>query len=388
MKCIFVVAGNQINPQAPGGPVPTDNYNGITVAASARAPDGYFREVGLLNIFGDAVDAVGERTSTDILALGDMIDVAGPNGTIPLRTTSSGTSFAAPHVTGTIALLQQRAATLSNNARRHQVMKAVILNSADKIKDIIGMERTVVNLGDSNWFGTDAHSDPFIPLDREMGVGHLNANRAVQQIADGEFGLGPVPDRGWDFASFDDPFTPNTYILNLDADDYVSATLVWDREVVLNSPELEYQRGDEFIDFGFANFDLYLVPAGQGIGQAVASSTSSAWNLEHIFAKVEEAGNYELQVWGEVGQFYAIAWWAGADARPAPGDFNGNGSVNAADYVVWRKNDGSTEGYNEWTANFGNTSGSGSLASVPEPAGLMLLAVASCLFAWPRRCCR
>lgn len=71
---------------------------------------------------------------------------------------------------------------------------------------------------------------------------------------------------------------------------------------------------------------------------------------------------------------------------PEPeGDFNGDSSVDAADYVVWRKNDGSPAGYNEWRANFGNTSGSGSLASVPEPNGLMLIAVASILFCGTRQ---
>ena len=75
------------------------------------------------------------------------------------------------------------------------------------------------------------------------------------------------------------------------------------------------------------------------------------------------------------------------------GDYNGNGVVDAADYVVWRKNNGTTNvlpndpaggtigatQYNNWKANFGKTPGSGSgagLAAVPEPASLLL-----CLFA-------
>jgi len=37
-----------------------------------------------------------------------------------------------------------------------------------------------------------------------------------------------------------------------------------------------------------------------------------------------------------------------------PGDFNGDGVVDAADYVTWRKNHGSTEEYNTWRDNFGN----------------------------------
>ena len=60
-----------------------------------------------------------------------------------------------------------------------------------------------------------------------------------------------------------------------------------------------------------------------------------------------------------------------------PGDFNGDGTVNAADYIVWRKSGGTQDEYNAWRANFGKTlSSSGSVVnsaegvvSVPEPAG-------------------
>lgn len=62
-----------------------------------------------------------------------------------------------------------------------------------------------------------------------------------------------------------------------------------------------------------------------------------------------------------------------------PGDFNFDGNVDAGDYVVWRKTDGTPEGYNTWRSNFGRTSGSGLAASenpIPEPSGLMLLTLA------------
>lgn len=374
-EVLYVVAGNE------GGkpPVPTDNFNGITVASSRKEDDGVFRGVEGGNQYGDEVDAVGERTSTHILAPGLLIDVAGANGTQPPRGESTGTSFAAPHVTGTLALLQQQANT--DNGRRHQVMKAVILNSADKIKGIIGMERTVVNSSGNRW----SHSDPNIPLDRQMGAGHLNAKRAVEQLAAGEKTPGGVLDIGWDFNFQGDPFIPNKYTLSLEEGDYVSATLVWDREVELNSPNLDYERGDTFIDFGFEDLDLYLVPAGLGIPQAVASSTSTAWNLEHFFAKVEDEGSYEIWVQLNAPDIifpvdYALAWWAGADERPAPGDFNGDNSVDAADYVVWRKTDSSTEGYNEWRINFGNTSGSGTSGAVPEAASAVMLLVMCAVF--------
>jgi hypothetical protein len=69
------------------------------------------------------------------------------------------------------------------------------------------------------------------------------------------------------------------------------------------------------------------------------------------------------------------------------GDYNNNGVVDAADYVVWRnggplQNEVATigsvtpEDYTEWRARFGNVTGSGSAlgaGSVPEPATATLL---------------
>jgi autotransporter-associated beta strand protein len=65
-----------------------------------------------------------------------------------------------------------------------------------------------------------------------------------------------------------------------------------------------------------------------------------------------------------------------------PGDYNNDGKVNAADYVLWRKdpgNHGGPGGYNIWRANFGDPPGAGSGSglsgggSVPEPAAVALL---------------
>jgi hypothetical protein len=65
------------------------------------------------------------------------------------------------------------------------------------------------------------------------------------------------------------------------------------------------------------------------------------------------------------------------------GDFNGNGVVDAADYIVWRKGLGTTytlDDYNVWRSQFGQTPGSaaaaalGELSAVPEPWTLPLAA--------------
>jgi hypothetical protein len=68
------------------------------------------------------------------------------------------------------------------------------------------------------------------------------------------------------------------------------------------------------------------------------------------------------------------------------GDFNEDGTVDAADYVVWRKGLGTThtqEDYDLWRANFGQEAGGAALpaaaspaVSVPEPAALVMLGIA------------
>jgi hypothetical protein len=84
------------------------------------------------------------------------------------------------------------------------------------------------------------------------------------------------------------------------------------------------------------------------------------------------------------------------------GDYNRDGIVDAADYVVWRKTvgtsnslaDGNGDGevdnddYLYWRQRFGNSSGDGSGQSaglVPEPSCLGLLGVSTILLALPRR---
>ena len=91
-------------------------------------------------------------------------------------------------------------------------------------------------------------------------------------------------------------------------------------------------------------------------------------------------------------------------APTLPGDYNDNGAVDAADYVLWRKlsgtsdarADGDNDGtvgpgdYAVWRTNFGRTPGAaasaGHLASaVPEPASIMLVAMSMFVVMMRRR---
>jgi hypothetical protein len=91
------------------------------------------------------------------------------------------------------------------------------------------------------------------------------------------------------------------------------------------------------------------------------------------------------------GMFVATA----SLSQPLLGDYNENGVVDAADYVIWRNNQGTTimlpnddiggtigaDHYNQWRENFGTaTPGGIGAASVPEPASAALICVA--LLGW------
>jgi hypothetical protein len=83
------------------------------------------------------------------------------------------------------------------------------------------------------------------------------------------------------------------------------------------------------------------------------------------------------------------------------GDYNNNGVVDAADYVLWRNNLGSPtslpnddtagvgeDDYTRWRSHFGPTSGSGASlggAAVPEPSAMVLLSFAVSFMARLRR---
>jgi hypothetical protein len=85
------------------------------------------------------------------------------------------------------------------------------------------------------------------------------------------------------------------------------------------------------------------------------------------------------------------------------GDYNGNGVVDAADYVVWRGMLGQTgpglaadgngneivdaADYDFWRRRFGNViaTGAGSVGAVPEPDSACLLAIGCVAALWYRR---
>ncbi|MEX2310019.1 MAG: lamin tail domain-containing protein [Pirellulales bacterium] len=180
-----------------------------------------------------------------------------------------------------------------------------------------------------------------------------------------------------------------------------------------------YERFQHHPDQGGGNvFKLSLIDFGQG-GNSVPGGTNTTWDIIAQFDLApENSGWHHLGIdydptTGEVvavfddhvetfttatdllGTFYvgyreALTAVPGANVgivRPATfdlfvepgltGDYNEDGKVDAADYVVWRKNPGAfggAQGYTDWAANFGAMSGAGGGASaVPEPSSVALV---------------
>jgi hypothetical protein len=392
---------------------PTDNFNGITVAASQIDPangNTKFNKWASVNAVGGQPE-LPRNSDICLIAPGQDIGVIELINGVEVPRSESGTSLAAPFVTATAALLQQYFAKqlalpthpgFDEASRRHEVMKAIMMNAADKLNGVHGSTRDVLNRDNVTWLDSVAYTTPELPLDPWIGTGHLNAKRSLQQLIPGEHDPGVVPLIGWDYQLVGGQ---TEYVFNQQigggSNDYIAITLAWDRRVEKTPSNNNYVSGepldDKDIPHSLNNLDLYLMPANSNnFADAKAMSISPSMSVEHIFYKIPDSGNYKIVVYNNpMGglntlQNYALAWWFGtAPPLTAPGDFNSDGKVDSADSVTWRKDPasfGGASGYDAWRANFGSGPGSGSsLASVPEPSAIGLVCVGLLLCGAKRR---
>ena len=333
--------------QVPAG---ASAYNNFTVAALEPNGTVYnspsFFSNGGPNDYGDAqngfVSAV--RQVVDIAAPGENFSTAyyggqtggnGPSVFGPANDPAGGpdyysrsvrgTSFAAPTVAGGAALLYDAAyAQLGSNpdARDSRVMKAVLMNSADKTQ---GWDNG--QTANPNGLGGVLTTRG---LDNRVGAGRMNLNKAFDQFLSGTTDVagtaqgleGTVNAIGWDYGQVNQGTTNDYFVTNsLTAGTPFAATLTWFRDRQTNGTTT-------FNDLSLDNLDLELWSSIGGIAQSLISASNSIYNnTEHFTFSIPTTGQYMLRVrWtGEIFDLvadaniakYGLAWSATAVPEPA-----------------------------------------------------------------------
>jgi hypothetical protein len=133
------------------------------------------------------------------------------------------------------------------------------------------------------------------------------------------------------------------------------------------------------------DLQLALINGFAPIASQTFSILQSA-SLSGAFSNV--ANGQRLETIDDLGSFQ-VHYGSGSTFNPnqivlsnfipnsLPGDFNNDGVVDAADYIVWRKTDLGPAAYSTWRQYFGRTAsgglGSGSDVSVPEPTAMVMV---------------
>lgn len=307
----------------------TNPAYGSVANFSARGPSGYTGPTTSPNTF-EIVPGV--RARVDIVAPGTNMTLAqyggqtGGNAGAPNDPTGgainqyvsniSGTSLAAPIVSGGVALLADvaydRYAANIDNATDGNVMKAVLLNSADKLT---GWTNNLAANGQGVLVTTQA-------LDYNQGAGQVNLNKAFDQFTAGvtdvagTTGGTNLATIGWDWGTvLENGFNDYSFATSLVAGSTMSATLNWYVNTSFNGI---LSNGVPSTSYGsFTNLALEVYQVTNGNPLLIAQSDAGYIATEHLFFSVPTTGDYFLRVrWtGErydfinsTSQNYGLAW--------------------------------------------------------------------------------
>jgi len=341
----FVVSAGNSGPAPNTVSAPGSGYNNITVGALQNSGGNVYNAVanfssrGPQDYFDPANGTVqGVRAAVDIAAPGTNLTGAyyggqtgGNNPSLPGSAPSggpnsysgglAGTSFAAPVTAGGAALLDSASkndAGLAGNAnsRDARVVKAVLLNSADKIPGW--------NNGQQNVGGV---IQTVQSLDYASGAGALNLDKAYDQYIEAGtrdaagLGGGAVQEVGWDYGQVGAGQT-NTYFIDdpLLEGSTLTVTLDWFRERAFDPVAMTVA------DIAQANLDLFVRDL---IANTIIAASKSIYNnVEHLSFLLPKTSRYAIDVaylgnlFGNITvEQYGLAWQgtAAVSAIPAPG---------------------------------------------------------------------
>ena len=225
----------------------------------------------------------------------------------PTNVESVATSFSTGYVSSAAGLLRAKANVINtDHARSNRTIKAVLLAGATKDEF-------------PAWAKSAAH-----PLDPVFGAGELNIYNSYHILDGGEQPADAATGRpyfGWDLNSLNANGTA-VYRLNIPAGMAgveLSAFIVWHRLPSDNPLTGPFDLGNDPL-FNF-NLTLFRDPVAGGAAVTIDSSTSTLYNIEHVWKKNLTAGNYRLRVsrTGGAAHDYAIAWrLTAAPHQPEP----------------------------------------------------------------------
>lgn len=397
---------------------PAGAYNGLTVGAFDEATQGR----ATISSF-QLASCADCRAKPDLLAPGIRVSDGIAFGL-------DGTSFAAPHVAGTAAVLLEVADdSIAPNEPSRLFARAAIMNSARKrgvggpgVGLTASFDLNANATVDSNylngsldgyatapslttawtptaWTNAGGVFSTTAPLDEEQGAGLLDTQRAVVQTVAGRQGPGGVGAIGWDLGNAG--AAPLSYTLGAAAGPgaMLTTTLVWDRGVMEGDGDGVIEAADTYTGAPLQNL---LLRVRDGAGGLIAESVSTLDNVQHLHIPLATAAadTYSIEVLGPGSMApvrYGLAWWL-SDAGMLPGDFNRDGTVDPADLNVWGMGfnqppisragllAGDANGdlaidaadYTLWRDNFGRSlfEATASTAEIPEPSAV---ALAGCL---------
>jgi hypothetical protein len=326
----FVLSAGNEGPGPNSVVWPASGYNSIAVAnlanpnsydvvntSSSRGPQDY----------SDPVRGVvpGARVAIDIAAPGTNLTSAyyggetggnspvlggAPSGSLGGPTFYSfavnGTSFAAPLVTGGVALLDSAsritpALAANANSRDSRVIKSVLLNSATKTPGWNNGQTLLAGV-------VTTHQ----ALDYAVGAGRMNLSSAYDQYLAGTADLagtggGVVDEIGWDFGTVA-PSGVNDYLIAdvLEGGMTFNATLSWFRDRT-------FTNASTVSDNAYRDLDLEVWDST--FTTLIAQSESRYENVEHLSFHLPATGQYGVRVryfqtlFGSAAdESYGLAW--------------------------------------------------------------------------------
>jgi len=379
---------------------------GVPNSGSCSLPSGAFNviSVGMTN---------GSHTSGTVGV--DSVYTSGRVAPTVVAMHPTQVSFTVPQVSAACALLLETAtdASLSSGTTANRTRTIQHAETSEVIKAALmtGADRYVINHAASGDL-TDYAIDTTNNLDSRYGAGQLNIYHSYKILAAGEQdsvqdGGGPrVGTYGWDYDSTFGGAAGSSRVASYfftggeSSEAPLVASLVWNIDV-----DIRLGPGYPRFFTELHDLDLLLLDVSRGGETIVASSASAEQNTENLFFEGVVFGRaYELRVVAGGGQSdflwdYGLAWRI--PEPPTPGDTNRDGEVDFRDYMAlkhafgrsgdvgWSDGDFDANGCVDRAdflllrANFG--SGESPSSPVPGPATLWLLGPGALLLTRRRR---